>query len=131
MQTLWIVLCIPLSAFLSLQMFDSMWIVFLVSIPLWGLLTWVGMSLISLADRNHRMAAKFGVRIENVPFYQKLLNEMAEDEENDLASVKVPEEVTDPEEWRRFCAWQMFEMIREIERQPKDETIAALKEQRK
>lgn len=108
-QDAWILVMFALlSAFIHASNW-SLWI----SIPI-GLLgfitlSWTGISIICLFDYNHRMALKYNVRIENVPYYTSLFDEMVEKEMIGIDTSGIPEGIKDPEEWLRFCQWQFME----------------------
>jgi len=91
----------------------SMWI----SIPvcvIGALLMWqIGLALLSLLDYNHRMAAKYNIKIENIPLYNSIFDEMVKKEEQGIDTSGIPEGITDVQEWLMFCRWQIEKELNE------------------
>ncbi|MDE6276861.1 MAG: hypothetical protein K2M06_02015 [Muribaculaceae bacterium] len=58
------------------------------------------------------MAARYGVRIENLPLYFSLFENMVEKEEQGIDTSGIPPEVTDAMDWLRFCRWQADELLK-------------------
>lgn len=67
----------------------------------------IGLGLISLMDYNHRMAAKYSIKIENIPLYNNIFDEMVKKEEQGIDTSGIPEGINDVQEWLRFCRWQI------------------------
>ena len=84
---------------------------FLLSIPICiivAFILWrIGFGIISLMDYNHRMAAKYNIRIENIPIYYSIFDEMVKKEEQGIDTSGIPNGITDAQEWLRFCQWQI------------------------
>ncbi len=67
----------------------------------------IGIAVISLMDYNHRMAIKYNIKIENIPIYYSIFDEMVKKEEQGIDTSGIPNGVTDIQEWLRFCQWQI------------------------
>ena len=79
------------------------------------MLIWIGISLLALFDYNHRMAARYGVKIENLPLYFSLFESMVEKEAQGIDTSGIPKEVSDVEDWIRFCRWQAAENFKKLQ----------------
>lgn len=114
LQTIWIwVSAFAIPSILRAS-FNSFWLWAIVSFVAWVVVSWIGISLISLLDYNHRMATKYNIKIENIPFYEKVFEELVEKEAHGIDSFGIPQEIQDVEEWLRFCRWQMDKGLKEI-----------------
>lgn len=100
-QSVWIFLCGGIMWAISRIVVESYWISVPVFIALWVVSAWIGIALISLFEKNYRMAAKHQIKIENITLYQKLFEEIVR--QGDKAS-EISLEVEDPEEWHRFTS---------------------------
>lgn len=60
------------------------------------------------------MAARYGIKIENVPLYFSLFEKLTELEAQGIDSSGIPSEVKDPEDWLRFCRWQAIENFKKL-----------------
>lgn len=113
-QTCWIA-----TAFLGAIVFIRMssWTLWL-SIPTgvvgFLLVAWFGVGVISMFDYNHRMCARYGVKIENLPLYLSLYERLMEMEARGEDSSGIPKEVDDVDDWIRFCQWQASEAMRQL-----------------
>lgn len=106
LQTAWIWISAILCSLLILA-FNKFWIGAIVCLISWLLFAWIGISLISLLDYNHRMAMKYNIKIENIPFYEKIFNDLMDKESRGIDTLGIPSEIQDVDEWTRFCRWQI------------------------
>lgn len=67
----------------------------------------IGIALISLIDYNHRMAVKYNIKIENIPLYFSIFDQMVKKEELGIDTSGIPDGIDDVQEWLRFCRWQI------------------------
>lgn len=106
-QHVWTLAVLALGVLFVAKCRWSLWLtipIFIISVPiLWQ----IGLGLISLMDYNHRMAAKYGIKIENVPLYNTIFDEMVKKEEQGIDTSGIPEAINDVQEWLRFCRWQI------------------------
>ena len=85
----------------------SLWFTIPISIIGVAILWQIGLALISLMDYNHRMAAKYSIKIENIPIYNNIFDEMVRKEEQGIDTSGIPNGIYDVQEWLRFCRWQI------------------------
>lgn len=115
-QTLWIITAL-FGMIIFVRRCDwSLWLSIPVAIIGFILASWIGITLISTFDYDHRMAAKYGVKIENLPLYFSLFDKLIELEAHGIDSSGIPSEVKDTEDWLRFCRWQAIENIKQLQR---------------
>lgn len=113
-QTLWIITTLfGIISFVHICDW-SLWLSIPVAIIGFILASWIGISIIAMFDYNHRMAARYGVKIENVPLYFSLFEKLTELEAQGIDSSGIPSEVKDPEDWLRFCRWQAIENFKKL-----------------
>lgn len=77
--------------------------------------SWMGITIIAMFDYNHRMAGKYGVKIENLQLYFSLFDKLTDMEMRGIDSSGIPNEVNDMEDWLRFCRWQAAETLQETQ----------------
>lgn len=53
------------------------------------------------------MAMKYNIKIENIPFYEKIFNDLMDKESRGIDTLGIPSEIQDVDEWTRFCRWQI------------------------
>ena len=53
------------------------------------------------------MAAKYNIKIENVPLYNTIFDDMVKKEGQGIDTIGIPEGINDVQEWLRFCRWQL------------------------
>lgn len=85
----------------------SLWLTVPMGIIGAAILWQIGLGLISLMDYNHRMAAKYNIKIENVPLYNTIFDDMVKKEGQGIDTIGIPEGINDVQEWLRFCRWQL------------------------
>lgn len=113
-QSCWIITSIICaSVFIKLSSW-SLWISVPVGIIGLILISWTGISIISLFDYNHRMAIKNGIKIENLPLYFSIFERLVKLEKNGMDSSEIPSEIVNVDEWKRFCRWQLEEQLHKI-----------------
>lgn len=76
----------------------------------------IGIGLISLMDYNHRMAAKYNLKIENIPLYASIFDEMVKKEEQGIDTSGIPDGIIDTQEWLRYVRWQLDKELNEQRR---------------
>lgn len=113
-QTLWIITMVFISAGFVRLCDWSLWLSIPVAIIGFLLASWIGVSIIAMFDYNHRKAARYGVKIENLPLYFSLFEKLTELEAHDIDSSGIPSEVKDKEDWLRFCRWQAIENLNKL-----------------
>lgn len=108
-QTFWIIAMAFISAGFVRLCNWSLWLSIPAAIIGFFLASWIGISIIAMFDYNHRMAARYGVKIENLPLYFSLFEKLTELEAQGIDSSGILSEIKDPEDWFRFCRWQAME----------------------
>lgn len=63
---------------------------------------------------NQHMAAKYGIKIENLPLYFSIFEELCDMEAHGIDSSGLPKEIKDVNEWLRFCHWQAVEAMEKL-----------------
>lgn len=107
LQHAWTLVVISLGILFLVKCEWSLWIAIPVCV-IGALLLWqIGLALLSLLDYNHRMAAKYNIKIENIPLYNSIFDEMVKNEEQGIDTSGIPEGISDVQEWLRFCRWQI------------------------
>lgn len=114
-QTLWIITMAFISAGFVRLCDWSLWVSIPVAIIGFLLVSWAGISIIAMFDHNHRKAARYGVKIENLPLYFSLFEKLTELEAQDINSSEIPSEVKDTEDWLQFCRWQAIENLNKLQ----------------
>lgn len=107
LQHVWSLVVISLGILFLAKSMWSLWLTIPVCFISGAVLWQVGIALISLLDYNHRMAVKYNIKIENIPLYISIFDEMVKKEERGIDTSGIPEGISDVQEWLRFCRWQL------------------------
>lgn len=110
-QTMWVLSALSLAIVFVIAVDWSLWVAIMVAVVGFIILSWVGITVIAQFDYNHRMAAKYGVKIENLPLYFSLFEKLTEMESQGIDTFGIPKEIDDVDDWLRFCRWQAAEAI--------------------
>lgn len=116
LQKAWAWLCFLGFGFLSRKLDWSFWVSSPLCMIAGFVMAYLGIGLISLCDYNHRMCAKYNIRIEMLPLYEKTFNELAEQESRGIDTFGIPQDIQDADEWLRYCHWQTQEGIEQLKR---------------
>ncbi|MDY2622975.1 MAG: hypothetical protein SOV62_00550 [Alloprevotella sp.] len=106
-QHVWTLVVLALGVLFVAKCKWSLWFTIPIFIIGVAILWQIGLGLISLMDYNHRMAAKYSIKIENIPLYNNIFDEMVKKEEQGIDTSGIPEGINDVQEWLRFCRWQI------------------------
>ena len=106
-QHVWTLVVLALGVLFVANCKWSLWFTIPIFIIGVAILWQIGLGLISLMDYNHRMAAKYSIKIENIPLYNNIFDEMVKKEEQGIDTSGIPEGINDVQEWLRFCRWQI------------------------
>lgn len=106
-QHVWTLVVLALGVLFVAKCKWSLWFTIPIFIIGVAILWQIGLGLISLMDYNHRMAAKYSIKIENIPLYNNIFDEMVKKEEQGIDTSGMPEGINDVQEWLRFCRWQI------------------------
>ena len=106
-QHVWTLVVLALGVLFVAKGKWSLWFTITIFIIGVAILWQIGLGLISLMDYNHRMAAKYSIKIENIPLYNNIFDEMVKKEEQGIDTSVIPEGINDVQEWLRFCRWQI------------------------
>ncbi|WP_279113342.1 hypothetical protein [Bacteroides acidifaciens] len=106
-QTAWIGVIGGCSLWLSRLISDNYWISVPLFLLMWIALSFIGMGLIGLCNPDHRLCAKYGIKIENLPLYQKAFEELVEAEKRGEDTQWIGDELPDKNEWLRYLSYEI------------------------
>lgn len=116
-QSLWILTMLFVAAGFVKVCSWSLWITIPLALIGFLIVIWIGITAIAMFDYNHRMAARYGIKIENLPLYFELFDRLMDMESRGIDSSGIPAEVKDVDDWLRFCRWQIDEVINDSKNQ--------------
>ena len=101
-QTCWLAFSGGASWGLSRVISDSYWLSIPLFIVIWIIAGWIGITIVSLFDSDHRLCAKYGIKIENLPLYKETFRKLMEAEARGEDVEGITDTIPDKEEWMRF-----------------------------
>lgn len=106
-QNAWTIIVLTLGVMFIAKCKWSLWLTIPMCIIGVAILWQLGIGLLSLLDYNHRMAVKYNLKIENIPIYSSIFEEIVKREEQGIDTRGIPEGINDAQEWLRFVRWQL------------------------
>lgn len=97
-QNIWTLIVLALGILFFVKCEWSLWITVPISIICPYILWKIGIALISLMDYNHRMAIKYNIKIENIPLYNSIYEEMVNKEMQGIDTSGIPDGINDERE---------------------------------
>ena len=106
-QTAWVGLMGGCSLYLSRLISENFWVSIPVFVLILVVLSFLGISLISLFNPDHRLCAKYGIKIENLPLYRKAFEELVAAEKRGEETQWIGDRLPDEREWIRYLNYEI------------------------
>lgn len=106
LQTIWIGITGGFAWQISRMIADGYWLSIPLFLVMWIVAAWVGITIISLFNSDHRVCAKLGIKIENLPYYKAAYQQMKDAEKLGVESPILQSDMPDIGEWLRYYTYR-------------------------
>ena len=107
LQTAWIGIMGICTFYLSQVISENYWISIPLFLLMWVAVVFIGIGLISLCDSDHRLCAKYRIKIENLPQYRKAFDELVKSEKQGSETQWIGDDIPDKNEWLRYLSYEL------------------------